>query len=121
MVPLLRLNISPLLRADAVTLTLVPGHTRTSPPRSSLRLAGDLPAATLDPLATCVPPAARIAEPLTLASVANTSPIDRLLDCWAQTSLVRGQAANSNTANLVIDMKCNHTAECGYEESSARS
>ena len=46
-----------MLRAATVTLTLVPGHTRTSPPRSSLILAADLPALTLDPLATLVPPA----------------------------------------------------------------
>src|SRR3954451_1998973 len=116
MVPSLRLSINPLLRAAAVTFTLVPGQTRTSPPRSSRKLAAVRPAVTAEPLETRVPPAAMITDPLTVASVANTSPTDPLLDCWARSSRERLHAAN-NTAALVIRMKCNDTAELCCEES----
>src|SRR5437868_3641380 len=117
MVPSLKLSISPWLRAAAVTLTLVPGHTRTSPPRSSLRLAAVRPAVTDEPLATRVPPAASTTDPLTVASVANTSPMDPLVDCCARTWVLKADAANNNAATLDMDMNCKDTAEDSGEES----
>src|SRR3954463_3822236 len=120
MVPSLRLSINPLLRAAAVTFTLVPGQTRTSPPRSSRKLAAVRPAATAEPLATRVPPAAMITEPLTLASVANTSPIAPSVDCCARSWAQRPHAANNTAASLLMDMKCNDTAELCREESDCK-
>src|SRR3954466_3229834 len=101
MVPASRLSINPLLRVAAVTLTLVPRQTRTSPPRSRRRLAAERPAEPVEPLPTRVPLPARITEPCTVASVAKTSPIDPF-DCSWAAAVTQRDAAKARAASAGI-------------------
>src|SRR5581483_1078029 len=59
---------------DAPTVTLVPGQTRTSPPRARRSVAAPAPAETVEPASTRVPPPVSTTEPRTAASAAKTSP-----------------------------------------------
>src|SRR3954469_7108505 len=104
MVPTSRLSINPLLRVAAVTLTLVPRQTRTSPPRSRRRLAAERPAETVEPLPTRVPLPTRITEPCTVASVAKTSPIDASdrSDCCCAEAVAQRDAAKARAARAGI-------------------
>jgi hypothetical protein len=56
------------------TVTIVFGQIRIVPPRASLNVAGLAPAATWDPLITCIPLPTIVTDPCTDASEEYTSP-----------------------------------------------
>src|SRR6266581_3709710 len=78
---------------EELMVTRVPGQIRTSPPRLRRKLAGTCPAATEEPLRTWVPAPARITEPRTVASEANSSPTG----AWAR-AIREMEAAASNAS-----------------------